>query len=181
VLGGAAGWPLVARAQQGERIRRLGVLMGYAESDPETRRDAAAFSEALEKLGRTEGRNLRADWRFADSDEDRARTLAAEIVALKPDVIFATNTIVVRALQAVTTTVPIVFALVNNPFGAGFVGSLLAVRNDYSITASAVAKSFDGTLSLSALAVGALMTSSYLIDCTTGRLAGFSPLRIRPV
>jgi putative tryptophan/tyrosine transport system substrate-binding protein len=123
-LGASAVWPIAARAQQGERIRRLGVVMGYAKSDPETRRDAAAFSQVLEKHGWTEGRNLRVDWRFADGDESRARTLAAEIVALKPDAIFATNTIVVRALHAATTTVPIVFALVNNPIGSGFVGSL---------------------------------------------------------
>jgi putative ABC transport system substrate-binding protein len=77
-LGGAAAWPLAARAQQRERVRRIGVLMGYAESDPETRRDAAAFSQALEKLGWTEGRNVRVDWRFADNDESRANTLAAE-------------------------------------------------------------------------------------------------------
>jgi putative ABC transport system substrate-binding protein len=123
-FGSAAVWPVVVRAQQGQRVRRIGVLMGYAKSDAETRRDAAAFSQVLEKLGWTEGRNLRVDWRFADSDESRARTLAVEIVALKPDAIFATNTIVVGALQAATTTVPIVFALVNNPIGSGFVGSL---------------------------------------------------------
>jgi putative ABC transport system substrate-binding protein len=105
-------------------MRRIGVLMGYAESDSETRPDAAAFSQALEKLGWMDGRNLWLDWRFADGDESRARILAADIVGLKPDVIFATNTIVVRALQPLTTTVPIVFALINNPIGSGFVGSL---------------------------------------------------------
>jgi putative ABC transport system substrate-binding protein len=124
LLGGAAAaWPLAARAQ-GERVWRIGVLMGNAENDPETRRDAAAFVQALEKLGWIEGGNLRIDWRFAGFDATRARTLATELVALKPEAIFATNTLVVSALQPVTRTVPIVFALVNNPVGGGFVSSL---------------------------------------------------------
>jgi putative ABC transport system substrate-binding protein len=124
LLGGAAAWPLAARAQQPERVRRIGALMGNAENDPETQRDVAAFVQALEKLGWREGGNLRIEWRFAEFDAARARTLATELVALKPEAIFGTNTLGVSALQAATRTVPIVFALVNDPVGGGLVSSL---------------------------------------------------------
>src|SRR5207237_981513 len=125
LLGGAAAaWPLAARAQQPERVRRIGALMGNAENDPETQRDVAAFVQALEKLGWREGGNLQIDWRFADFDAARARALAAELVALKPEAIFGTNTLGASVLQAATRTVPIVFALVNDPVGSGLVSSL---------------------------------------------------------
>ena len=125
LLGGAAaGWPLAARAQQAERVRRVGVLVGGDESDPDRRSWIAEFQQALQKLGWTEGRNIRMDLRWAAADRDRAATYAAELVALKPDALFVDNTFVAEALQKAPQAVPIVFAHISNPIGSGFVGSL---------------------------------------------------------
>ena len=89
VLGGAAAWPLAARAQQGDRVRRIGVLMGGGENDPELKRGLSAFTQALADLGWTDGRNVRMDLRFAGNDINRARALAQELVGLQPDIILA--------------------------------------------------------------------------------------------
>ena len=125
LIGGAtAAWPLAARAQQGEGVRRIGVLMGLAESDPEGHSRAAAFRQGLEQLGWIEGRNVRIELRWAAGDVDRARSYAAELVAFAPDVIFAGATSALAALQPATKTIPIVFAQVTDPVGAGFVTSL---------------------------------------------------------
>src|SRR5262245_26050623 len=122
-LGGvAAAWPLAARAQQA--MRRIGVLMNLAESDPESQARIAAFREGLGKLGWTEGRELQIEYRWFAGDPDRARAYAAELVKLKPEVIFAGATPSVAVLQRETRSVPIVFAQVADPVGAGFVGSL---------------------------------------------------------
>ena len=122
LLGGAAAtWPIVAHAQQSERI---GVLMQLAESDPEDQARIGAFREGLAKLGWTEGRNIRIDMRWAASDPGRLRTYAAELVGLKPDLILASGTPALSALQRETRTLPIVFAQVVDPVGAGFVASL---------------------------------------------------------
>jgi putative tryptophan/tyrosine transport system substrate-binding protein len=123
-FGGAAAWPLAARAQQGERMRRIGVLMTLAADDPQGQAEVAAFQQALQQLGWSDGRNVRIDIRRHENDADRARTYAAELVALAPDVILAGNTPGVMALQHVTRTLPIVFAFVADPVGAGFVDSL---------------------------------------------------------
>ena len=124
LLGGAAAWPVSARAQQLERMRRIGVLMGYAENDPEAQTRLAAFKQALLALGWGEGRNLRIDLRWTAGDIDRASTFAKELVAVHPEVILANTTPVTAALQRETKTIPIVFAIVSDPVGAGFVESL---------------------------------------------------------
>jgi putative ABC transport system substrate-binding protein len=121
-LGGAAAWPLVARGQQGTRMRRIGVLMNFAASDPEGRARYAAFLQGLQQLGWTDGSNLRIDTRWGTNDADR-RKYAAELVALAPDVILASTTVAMGALQNATSTVPIVFSNVADPVGAGFVNS----------------------------------------------------------
>jgi putative ABC transport system substrate-binding protein len=124
LLGGAAAWPLAARAQQRERVRRVGVLVNLAEGDSEGQARVAAFREALGKLGWTEGRELQIDYRWFAGDPDRARAYAAELVKLKPDVIFAASSSSLAALQRETRSVPIVFAQVADPVAAGFVASM---------------------------------------------------------
>jgi putative tryptophan/tyrosine transport system substrate-binding protein len=123
-LGGAAAvWPLAARAQQGERMRRIGALMAQAEDDPDRGIRVAAFAQGLQQLGWTIGGNVRIDYRWSTSDVERSR-YAAELVALKPDVLFATSGATVGALQQATRTVPIVFVTVIDPVGGGWVASL---------------------------------------------------------
>jgi putative ABC transport system substrate-binding protein len=124
LLGGAATWPLAARAQQPQRMRRIGVLMNLAADDPESPIRIAAFAQGLQELGWTVGRNVRIDTRWGASDVDRARRYAAELLALAPDVILASGAPSVAALQRATRTVPIVFANVVDPVGSGFVASL---------------------------------------------------------
>jgi putative ABC transport system substrate-binding protein len=121
---GAAAWPLAARAQQRDRMRRLGVLMPYAASDPEIESRLTAFRQALERLGWSEDRNVRIDYRFAAGSSDRYLPLAQELTALRPDVIVAVTTPVVATLQRETRALPIVFTSVSDPIGAGFVASL---------------------------------------------------------
>ena len=124
VLGGAAAtWPLVARAQQGERMRRIGVLSGAAMDTPDLQVRLAAFQQVLQQLGWTDGRNLQIDYRWGAGNADDIRKYAAELAALAPDVILATGPTVEQVLQA-TRTVPIVFVLVLDPVGSGFVESL---------------------------------------------------------
>jgi putative tryptophan/tyrosine transport system substrate-binding protein len=121
LLGGAAAaWPLAVRAQQAERVRRIGVLVGLAE-DPEGRARIAAFQQALAQLGWTIGRNVRIDTRWGAGDADRIRTYAAELVVLAPDVILGSGSSVVGPLLQATRTVPIVFTQTADPVGAGFV------------------------------------------------------------
>ena len=125
LLGGAAvAWPLAARAQQADRMRRVGVLWNRAADDPEGQARLAAFLQGLQELGWTDGRNMRIDYRWAAGDADRFRTYAAELVALAPDVILASASQSVAALLQTTRTVPIVFANVIDPVGAGFVARL---------------------------------------------------------
>jgi ABC-type uncharacterized transport system substrate-binding protein len=120
----AAAWPLVVRAQQGERMRRIGVLMNLAAGDPEGEVRTAAFLQALQQLGWSDGRNVRIDYRWAAGDAGHFQRYAEELLALAPDVILASATPSVQALQQATRTVPIVFAIVADPVGAGFVDSL---------------------------------------------------------
>jgi putative ABC transport system substrate-binding protein len=125
LLGSAAAWPLAARAQQPEKTRRIGVLAGLAESDPETRARLAGFRQGLEKRGWSEGRNVRIDYRFApESSADQLQALAKELIALQPDVILSQGTPPTAALQQETRAIPIVFAGIADPIGSGFVGSL---------------------------------------------------------
>jgi putative tryptophan/tyrosine transport system substrate-binding protein len=126
ILGGAAAvWPFASRAQPAESVRRIGVLMGYAENDPEAQIRLAAFKEALVALGWNEGRNLRIDLRWAASGNmDRASIQAKELVALRPEVILSNTTPSTVALHQQTKIIPIVFAPVTDPVGEGFVQSL---------------------------------------------------------
>jgi len=124
LLGGAAAaWPLVARAQQAERMRLIGVLMAYAESDPEGQAWVAAFREALQNLGWAEGRNIRIDTRWATPDVEAMQRLAKELVALQPDLILSQSTPTTAALLQQTRTIPIIFANIADPVGSGFVAS----------------------------------------------------------
>jgi ABC-type uncharacterized transport system substrate-binding protein len=126
LLGGAvAAWPLAARAQQPERMRRIGVLMASAADDSESQARIAAFLQGLAQLGWTEGRNMRIDTRWATTNADDLRRHAAELAALAPDVILSgTGTATVAPLLQATRTVPIVFTIVIDPVGSGFVASL---------------------------------------------------------
>ena len=122
-LGSAAAWPVVARAQQADRVRRIGVVMLYGPDDPAGLARLEAFRRGLQQTGWTEGRNVRIDIRWAGGETANYRPLAAELVALGPDVIVAAgNTLV--AVQEATRTVPIVFVLVPDPVGAGYIASL---------------------------------------------------------
>jgi len=123
-VGAVAAWPLAARAQQGERMRRIGLLQGLAESDPEAQSRTAAFRQALAALGWIEGRNIRIDYRFAGGGPARVHADAAELVNAAPDLIVGHSTPVAAALKQATSTIPIVFAAVNDPLGQGFVASL---------------------------------------------------------
>src|SRR6266481_3262630 len=121
VLGGAAiGWPLAARAQ-GERMRRIGVLMGIAESDPARQSFVTAFTEALQELGWSSGRNIRIEYRWGAGDAERIRDFARELVEMQLDLIVGHTTPVVAALKAQTRTIPIVFTQVSDPVGSGFI------------------------------------------------------------
>jgi putative ABC transport system substrate-binding protein len=122
--GAAAAWPLAARAQQPDRVRRIGVLMGYAESDQEAQAWVAAFREGLQKLGWTEGRNIRIDTRWAAADAELMQRFAQELVALQPDLILSQITPTTAALLQQTRTIPVIFAMVADPIGSGFVASL---------------------------------------------------------
>jgi putative tryptophan/tyrosine transport system substrate-binding protein len=124
LLGTAAAWPLVSRAQQRDRMRLIGVLMGFPESDRNAQSCLAALRGALAKLGWTEGNNLRIEVRWTTGDTDRIRTLAKELVDLRPDVILGQTTPVTDALIRGTRTIPIVFVTVSDPIASGFATSL---------------------------------------------------------
>jgi putative ABC transport system substrate-binding protein len=126
LLGGAAAtWPVMARAQQPGSMRRIGVLMGWSESDPEYRSRIDAFVQGLAQSGWVDGRNMRIEVRWTNGDVERAGVLAKDLVQLlQPDVIFTSTTPATAALQRETRTIPIVFAVVSDPVGAGFVASL---------------------------------------------------------
>jgi hypothetical protein len=122
-LGGAAAWPVVARAQQSP-MRRIAVLMNLVADDPEIQARLAPFLQGLQEVGWTVGRNVRIDYRWGAGDPDRIRRFAAELVALAPDVVLASGGTIVAPLQQVSRTVPIVFVNVTDPVGSGFVASL---------------------------------------------------------
>jgi len=125
VLGGvAAGWPLAARGQQGERMRRIGVLIAFAESDHEAQSWVAALREELRKLGWTDGRNIEIDTRWAAAEVDSMKRYAKELVALQPDLMVTSSTPATAAMLQQTDTIPIIFVLVADPVGSGFVASL---------------------------------------------------------
>jgi putative tryptophan/tyrosine transport system substrate-binding protein len=124
LIGGAAAWPFAASAQQPERMRLIGILLGIAKDDPDYQPWISAFRQALQELGWIEGRNVRMDIRWATADPGEIRKQAAELVALAPDVILAPGTTTVGPLMQATRTVPIVFPIIADPVAGGFVDSL---------------------------------------------------------
>jgi ABC-type uncharacterized transport system substrate-binding protein len=124
LLGGAAAWPLSARAQQGERVRRIGVVMNFAADDSAGQARLTAFLQGLQQVGWTDGRNVHIDLRWGAGDAERIRKSAAELVALAPDVILTVGSPTASPLLQATRTVSVVFVQVADPVGAGFVESL---------------------------------------------------------
>src|SRR5262245_22329873 len=124
LLGGAATWPVVVRAQQNERVRRIGVLAGARADDLEFKARHAAFEQALRQLGWMQGRNVRIDYRFSGADTATSRKQAEELAALSPDVIVSSGSFSTGTILQVTHTVPVVFTIVPDPVGSGFVDSL---------------------------------------------------------
>jgi len=124
LLGGAAAWPLAARAQQTDKMRRVGVLLAFAESDPDAKEWLTAFEEGLQRLGWSQGRNLRIDYRWGAGDEQLLQTHAAELVGAAPDVLFCAGTPSLLALSRETRSLPIVFVQVPDPVKLGFAASL---------------------------------------------------------
>jgi putative ABC transport system substrate-binding protein len=123
-LGSSAAWPIAARAQQAERMRRIGVLMSLAADDPVGQADAKAFQQGLQQLGWTDGRNVRIDYRWTAGNIENSLKYAVELVALAPDIILASSTSWTIAVKQLTRTVPIVFTRVSDPVGSGIVDSL---------------------------------------------------------
>jgi putative ABC transport system substrate-binding protein len=129
-LGGAATWPVAARAQKAAQVRRIGVLLGYVESDPRAQSYLKSFVQSLEETGWTDGRNLRIEVRWGAPNAGSYERSAKELVELRPDVIVSNATPVTAALQRETQTIPIVFVLVSDPVGEGFVASLAQPRGN---------------------------------------------------
>jgi putative ABC transport system substrate-binding protein len=123
-LGSAAAWPLAARAQQGERMRRIGMLMGLDENDPAAKPRLSAFTQALADLGWIDGRNARMDLRWSGGDINRIRTFAQELVGLQPDIILTNWSRTTAALRRETRTIPIVMVGVSYPVASGLVAAL---------------------------------------------------------
>jgi putative ABC transport system substrate-binding protein len=124
LLGGAAAWPIAPRAQPADRVRRIGVLSGFAEDDPEVQARIAAFLQGMQERGWNEGRNLQIDYRWAGPDSARIKSFAAELVRASPNVILAITSPSVESLRQATSAIPIVFAGIGDPVGQGFVASL---------------------------------------------------------
>src|SRR5262245_43111956 len=123
LLGGAAAWPLAAYAQQGEQVRRVGVMMGYAESDAAAQAQVATLRQEMRKLGWEEGRNIRIDVRFPAADAGRARAMLMELMSLTPDVLVSNTNLVTAVVQEEVRTIPVVFIFVGDPVGSGFVSN----------------------------------------------------------
>jgi putative ABC transport system substrate-binding protein len=147
LIGGAAAWPITARAQQADRIRRIGVLMGYASTDPEGQALLAEFTRHLAELGWAEGRNVRIDVRWGGSNVDLLHTFAKELIGLQPDVLLASSTPTTAALARETQTIPIIFTLIADPVGNRFVASLSHPGGNITgfsvLEASVASKSFE--------------------------------------
>jgi putative tryptophan/tyrosine transport system substrate-binding protein len=174
-LGGAAAWPLVARAQQGDRVRRIGVLLAGDENDPFWKPRYSAFTRALADLGWTDGRNVRMDLRWGGDDANRIRALAQELVGLQPDIILTGTPAVTAAVQRETRTIPIVFADVTDPVASGIVPRL--DRPNGNITGFAT---FEASLGgkwlelLSEMAPG-LKRAAIMFNPETGPVSAFVP------
>jgi putative ABC transport system substrate-binding protein len=124
LLGGAVAWPLAALAQQPDRLRRIGVVMGYAESDPNAQVQVTAFRQQLQKLGWIEGSNIRIDFRYAADDPKRIRAVAVELLSLGPDLMVSNSNLVTTILQSEIRAIPLVFVSVSDPISSGFVTDL---------------------------------------------------------
>jgi putative ABC transport system substrate-binding protein len=124
LAGLAAAWPLALRAQQPERLRRVSVLLGVPENDPETNSRLRAFRLGMRDAGWVEGRNVQIEYRYAGTDRDTIKKHVAELIRLAPDVILANSTLVMALLRPATNTIPIVFVVVNDPVGQGFISNL---------------------------------------------------------
>src|SRR5882724_9072642 len=124
LLGGAAIWPFAARAQKSDGVRRVGVIMGFAENDEVWQSYLSTFRQALQNLGWTDGRNIRFDYRFSGESEERMRRMAEEVAGLAPDVILASTNSVVSAILNVTHSIPVVFIWVSDQVRSGFVTNL---------------------------------------------------------
>jgi putative tryptophan/tyrosine transport system substrate-binding protein len=124
LVGGAAAWPITARAQPAERVRQLGVLMGMQQSDPEAGPRVAAFERRLQELGWTAGRNVRIDYRWSSENSEKLRAQAAELIALAPELIVADGTAALTTIRPLARGLPLVFLRVSDPVGAGFIDSL---------------------------------------------------------
>jgi len=130
LLGGAATWPLATRAQQGERMRRIGVLLRVAQDDPDAQLDLQALRKGLQAVGWVAGHNIEVNYRYASADPDQMRAYAAELVGLPAEVIVASGSLAVAALRRETNILPIVFVRVADPVGQGFVASLARPGNN---------------------------------------------------
>jgi putative ABC transport system substrate-binding protein len=175
LLGGAAAWPLAGRAQQSERVRRIGVLMGFDENDPEGKSVVSALTQALADLGWTDGRNVRMDLRWTGGDINRIQALAQELVGLQPDIIVTNNTPGTAALQRETRTIPIVFATVSDAVAGDIVGRL--DRPSGNITGFAVLQASLGGKwleLLSEIAPG-LKRAAIMFDPDTAPVSAFMP------
>jgi len=143
IVGSATAWPLTSRAQQSKPMRRVAALMPYSANDPQAQNRNAAFLQSLQQLGWTVGQNVQIDYRWSAGSEDDTRKYAAELVALAPDVLFTSGSAAIEPLRRATHTIPIVFVLVPDPVGAGFISSLARpggnvtgfTNFDYSIAA----------------------------------------------
>ncbi len=124
IAGSAAGWPFPARAQQLNRMRRVGLLMGYPEGDAEGQANLATFRQGLLELGWIEGRNIQIDVRWGGADPDKAQTFARELIAMTPDVIVPNTNLMTAILQKETQTIPVVFVFVGDPVASGYVTNL---------------------------------------------------------
>ena len=175
-VGSAAAWPLIARAQQSDQMRRIGVLMSVTEADAEGQARVAALKLGLLEHGWIEGRNLEIDYRWGGGDSSRLRAYAAELTALNPDVIFAAPSAALAAVQRATRTIPVVFAQVSDPVGAGFVASL--AHPGGNITGFALFEFAVGAKWLELLKQVAPSVSrvAVIYDPATPSAAGFLPL-----
>ena len=132
LLGGAAAWPLAAWAQGPQRVRQVSVLLGLGEKDPEATSRVKAFRLAMRDLGWIEGRNVQIEYRFAETNLELIDKYVAEVARLAPDVIVANSTPVMTRLRSATSTIPIVFAMLNDPVGQGMVSEILRTREAIS-------------------------------------------------
>jgi putative ABC transport system substrate-binding protein len=188
-LGGAAAWPIAARAQQRERMRRIGVLLPGNENDPVRKTSVPAFTQELADLGWTEGRNVRMDFRWAGDDINRSRALAQELVGLQPDIIATSGTRATVAVQRETRTIPIVFGIVADPVASGLVAVLNRPGGNITGFAELEASSVGKWLELLSEIVPGLKRAAFMFNPDTAPVSAYMPsfeaaarsLKVEPV